>query len=208
MKDSTAESGVSNFLEVHGAACKLAATGSLPVRRVTASSTALPGTDLGSPRSFHGKDPSKNKKDKRFRKIAEEQERKRRTMSAIGDDHALSRLAAVQEQSARPYLVSTIPAHPLLQRHASFHALGAHVCTRKCAARLTRYAIRPTPPLPQLHSAPCSSCAWKSRAVHEQGVPVLVRAIPTASHPASDRATEGAQSCSFSLVCSQPCSTG
>ncbi len=58
-------------------------------------------------RSFHGKDPSKNKKDKRFRKIAEEQERKRRTMSAIGEDHALSRLAAVQEQSATPYLVCT-----------------------------------------------------------------------------------------------------
>ena len=59
--------------------------------------------------SFHGKDPSKNKKDKRFRKIAEEQERKRRTMSAIGEDHALSRLAAVQEQSATPYLVRTPP---------------------------------------------------------------------------------------------------
>ena len=56
-------------------------------------------------RSFHGKDPSKNKKDKRFRKVQEEQERKRRTMSAIGEDHALSRLAAVQEQSATPYLV-------------------------------------------------------------------------------------------------------
>ena len=55
--------------------------------------------------SFHGKDPSKNKKDKRFRKVQEEQERKRRTMSAIGEDHALSRLAAVQEQSATPYLV-------------------------------------------------------------------------------------------------------
>ena len=58
-------------------------------------------------RSFHGKDPSKNKKDKRFRKIAEEQERKRRNMSAIGEDHALSRLAAVQEQTATPYLVRT-----------------------------------------------------------------------------------------------------
>ena len=72
----------------------------------------LPHVCLKSPdsaclraRSFHGKDPSKNKKDKRFRKIAEEQERKRRTMSAIGEDHALSRLAAVQEQSATPYLV-------------------------------------------------------------------------------------------------------
>ena len=35
-------------------------------------------------------------------------------MSAIGEDHALSRLAAVQEQSATPYLVRTpIYAKPL-----------------------------------------------------------------------------------------------
>ena len=32
-------------------------------------------------------------------------------MSAIGEDHALSRLAAVQEQSATPYLVRP-PADP------------------------------------------------------------------------------------------------
>ena len=33
-------------------------------------------------------------------------------MSAIGEDHALSRLAAVQEQSATPYLVSPLKIIP------------------------------------------------------------------------------------------------
>ena len=75
-----------------------------------------PDTTFLRSRSFHGKDPSKNKKDKRFRKIAEEQERKRRTMSAMSEDHALSRLAAVQEQSATPYLVTHPDRHtPCLQ---------------------------------------------------------------------------------------------
>jgi len=60
-------------------------------------------------RSFHGKDPSKNKKDKRFRKIQEEQERKRRN---TGDDLAVSRLAAVQEQTATPYLVRNASQAP------------------------------------------------------------------------------------------------
>jgi hypothetical protein len=57
-------------------------------------------------RRFHGMDPSRNKKDRKFRKVAEEQERKRRAMSgAAADDSSLSRIQAVQQATAAPYLV-------------------------------------------------------------------------------------------------------
>jgi len=72
-------------------------------------------------RSFHGKDPSKNKKDKRFRKIQEEQERKRRN---TGDDLAVSRLAAVQEQTATPYLVRSASHAPQRKEKQSLPPLS------------------------------------------------------------------------------------
>ncbi len=57
-------------------------------------------------RRFHGINPSKNKQDKRFKKIAEEREKKKRLMGAGDDsDNPTARMHAVQEQTATPYLV-------------------------------------------------------------------------------------------------------
>lgn len=54
---------------------------------------------------FHGKPPSKNKQDKRFKKIMEEQERKRRAMSDIDESHTVSKQLKEQERTATPYVV-------------------------------------------------------------------------------------------------------
>ena len=63
-------------------------------------------------RRFHGIDPSRNKKDKKFRKVAEEQERKRRAMSEANATSSFSRMQAVQAATATPYLVRS--TRPLL----------------------------------------------------------------------------------------------
>ncbi|BDA45958.1 probable U4/U6.U5 tri-snRNP-associated protein 1 at N-terminal half [Coccomyxa sp. Obi] len=55
---------------------------------------------------FHGIFPSKNKQDKRFKKIAEEREKMKRALGAgDGEDNTVARMHAVQEQTATPYLV-------------------------------------------------------------------------------------------------------
>ncbi|CAL8462106.1 g1637 [Coccomyxa elongata] len=55
---------------------------------------------------FHGIFPSKNKQDKRFKKVAEEREKMKRALGAgDGDDNSVARMHAVQEQTATPYLV-------------------------------------------------------------------------------------------------------
>ena len=55
---------------------------------------------------FHGIFPSKNKQDKRFKKVAEEREKMKRALGAAdGEDTSVTRMHAVQEQTATPYLV-------------------------------------------------------------------------------------------------------
>ena len=69
-------------------------------RGMAARLMAVPPT-----RRFHGIDPSRNKKDRKFRKVAEEQERKRRAMSDAGAESNFDRIQAVQRATAAPYLV-------------------------------------------------------------------------------------------------------
>lgn len=74
----------------------------------------------GRLRRFHGIFPSKNKQDKRFKKVAEEREKMKRALGAgDGDDNSVARMHAVQEQTATPYLV----------RHKYQHVNG--VCCRQ-----------------------------------------------------------------------------
>ena len=76
--------------------------------------------------SFHCKDLSKNKK-----------ERKRRTMSAIGEDNALSRLAAVQEQSASPYPVGSLPVlHSASANNDMQACVPDHLPNNRCQSML------------------------------------------------------------------------
>eukprot|EP00884_Botryococcus_braunii_P021222 jgi/Botrbrau1/7784/Bobra.0159s0212.1 len=54
---------------------------------------------------FHGKEPSKNKQEKRLRKIHEDMEQKRLASSEQPEHSSLKRLHAIQEVTATPYLV-------------------------------------------------------------------------------------------------------
>ena len=69
----------------------------------------------GSPLRFHGIPPSKNKQDKRARKLAEEVSKKRSNAAEVPEgENTIERVAALQQQAAAPYLVLSGKVRPCL----------------------------------------------------------------------------------------------
>lgn len=83
---------------------------------------------------FHGITPSKNKQDKRFKKVAEDLERKKRLMgTGGGEEGTIARLHAVQEQTATPYLVLPLPNHPEVQEGPAYSTPFQQIfCAKPC----------------------------------------------------------------------------
>lgn len=139
--------------------------GRLPIHNLT------PSPCWPLPRSFHGIQPSKNTRERRAQKAAEEIAKKRAASEAGSSAPAgsLQQMKQVQKQAATPYVVLSGTIKPGQSRDAASGArVGAHTLPMKApavalAAALRRAAPRPALPCPAALRPPAFSLSMRMR---------------------------------------------